>query len=81
MAEFPSIYLKNTESQKMKTREQIITSMCYTMRHDYGLERDIGNGFVSELAAGMTQQEREALWRQMAQIFDNDVAPYMEFRQ
>jgi hypothetical protein len=67
-------------NQNMKTREQIITSMCYTMRHDYGLNRDLSNGFVEELAAGMTQPERAALWRQMAQIFDNDIAPYMEFR-
>lgn len=65
----------------MKTREQIITSMCYTYRHDYGLEKDVGNGFIRELSAGMTKQEREALWQQMAQIFDNDIAPYMEFKQ
>jgi hypothetical protein len=50
------------------------------MRHDYGLEKDLGNGFITELAAGMTQQERKALWCQMAQIFDNDIAPYMEFK-
>jgi hypothetical protein len=64
----------------MKTREQIITSMCYTVRHDYGLNCDLGNGLVEELDAGITQPEREALWRQMAQIFDNDIAPYMEFK-
>ena len=61
----------------MKTREEIITSMCYTWRHDYGLDKDIGNGFISELSAGMTQQERESLWRQMAQIFDNDIQPLL----
>jgi hypothetical protein len=65
----------------MKTREEIITSMCYTYRHDYGLEKDLGNGFISKLSAGMTQLERESLWRQMAQIFDNDIAPYMEFKE
>lgn len=65
----------------MKTREEIITSMCYTYRHDYGLEKDLGNGFISELSAGMTQLERELLWRQMAQIFDNDIAPHMEFKE
>ena len=64
----------------MKTREQIITSMCYTFRHDYGLEKDTGNGFISELSAGMTQSEREFLYRQMAQIFDNDIAPNMRFK-
>ncbi len=64
----------------MKTREEIITSMCYTFRHDYGLDKDIGNGFISELTAGMTVSERALLWNQMAQIFDNDIAPYMEFK-
>jgi hypothetical protein len=58
----------------MKTREQIITSMCYTWRHDYGLDKPQGNNFAS----GTTQAEREALWRQMAQIFDNDIAPHMK---
>jgi hypothetical protein len=28
----------------------------------------------------MTKDERESLWRQMAQIFDNDIAPHMEFK-
>jgi hypothetical protein len=64
----------------MRTREQIITGMCYTQRHDYGLDKDIGNGFISEISAGMTQDERESLWNQMAQIFDNDIAPFMDFK-
>jgi hypothetical protein len=61
----------------MKTREQIITSMCYTARHDYGLDRPKGQ-FIG---SGMSQSEREALWNQMAQIFDNDILPYMEFKK
>lgn len=65
----------------MKTREQIITSMCYTWRHDYGLDKTIGTGFADIITSGMTEQERKILWRQMAQIFDNDIAPYMEFRE
>ena len=64
----------------MKTREQIITSMCYTWRHDYGLDKDIGNGFISEISSGMTEEERNSLWNQMAQIFDNDIAPHMDFK-
>jgi hypothetical protein len=50
----------------MKTREDIITSMCYTMRHDYGL---------------LDEQNRNAIYRQAAQLFDNDVAPHMEFKK
>ena len=28
----------------------------------------------------MNDVERAALWRQMSQLFDNDIAPYMEFQ-
>jgi hypothetical protein len=61
----------------MKTREQIITSMCYTYRHDFGLEKTY-EGYLP--TGGMTEHERKTLWNQMAQIFDNDIAPYMEFK-
>ena len=71
----------------MKTREQIITSMCYTWRHDYGIVKDPEHksrpgmtDFIDTISAGMYQLERESLYRQMAQIFDNDITPYMEFK-
>lgn len=57
----------------MRTREQIIESMCLTWRHDYGLEK---GSFC-----GMTDEERESLRRQMGQIFDNDIAPHMDFKK
>lgn len=55
--------------------------MCYTWRHDYGLkkEKDPGGYGFPDLA-GMTDEERQMLWRQMAQIFDNDIAPNMIFK-
>ena len=67
----------------MKTREDIITSMCYTWRHDYGLNKDWPDEspYAAIPAAGMTQKEREYLWNQMSQLFDNDIAPYMEFKK
>jgi hypothetical protein len=64
----------------MKTREQIITSMCYTYRHDFGLFRKEPRTALNIMEAGMTALEQRALWDQMAQIFDNDIAPNMEFR-
>jgi hypothetical protein len=66
-------------SENMMTREQVIHNMCMTFRHDYGMiiSQDRAK---STPAAGMTQKQREALFRQMAQIFDNDIAPYMEFK-
>jgi hypothetical protein len=33
------------------------------------------------MSAGMTELQRKALWNQMAQIFDNDILPYMNFRE
>jgi hypothetical protein len=60
-----------------KTREQIITAMCYTYRHDYGLTKSAGD----RLGSGMTTEQQQALWQQMSQIFDNDIAPNMEFKQ
>lgn len=62
----------------MRTREQIITSMCYTCRHDYGITKEPTESH--HLTSGMYQKEREALWNTMAQIFDNDIAPYMEMK-
>ena len=60
----------------MKTREDIITSMCFTSRHDYGLDPD-----DSSISSGMSHSERAALWNHMAQIFDNDIEPYMVFKE
>lgn len=57
----------------MKTREQVIESMCLTWRHDYRLDKG--------RFCGMTDEERDSLRRQMAQLFDNDIAPFMEFRK
>ena len=61
----------------MRTREEFITSMCYTWRHDYGLDRRDSD----LLAAGMTPEERMFLWQQMALIFDNDIAPYVKVKR
>lgn len=65
----------------MKTREQIITDMCYTWRHDYGLDRSVGTGFADLISSGMTDQERTDLWNRMAQIYDNCIAPVIKPKQ
>lgn len=63
---------------EMKTRDEIITSMCYTYRHDYGLNKDPSD---PPWIAGMTESERTGLWRTMSQIFDNDIMPFMKIRE
>lgn len=57
----------------MKTREEIITSMCLTWRHDYGIDK--------KSFSGTTKEERDLLWNKMAQIFDNDISPNMIFKE
>lgn len=61
-------------------REQIINNMCMTFRHDYGLRISEDDRMYS-LMSGMTEREAQALFNDMAQIFDNDIAPYMEFKK
>ena len=63
----------------MKTREQIIESMCYTFRHDFGLQKHEMSKIG--ITAGMTEDEREYLRGKMMSIFDNDIAPHMEFKK
>ena len=53
--------------------------MCMTYRHDFRLEISEDDRMYT-LTSGMTKREREALYNTMAQIFDNDIAPYMEFK-
>ena len=58
----------------MKTREEIINAMCYTWRHDFGLDKHPDD---DSFVAGMTAIERVILWNAMAQIFDNDISPLL----
>lgn len=64
----------------MKNREEIITAMCYTWRHDYGLDVYQAGDFDDAIPSGMTERERRNLWNAMAQLFDNNIAPHMEFK-
>jgi len=61
------------------TREEIINNMCYTYRHDYGITISEDDKMYT-LNSGVTELERKGIWNTMAQIFDNDIAPYMEFK-
>lgn len=56
------------------TREQIITDMCLTFNHAYFLEAkpEDSNDVIN---CAMTQKEKDFLWRQMAQLYDNCIHP------
>lgn len=61
----------------MKTREELIHGMCMTFRHDYGLVISEDDRMYS-LSSGMTEREREALFNNMAQIFDHNFSSILE---
>lgn len=60
-------------------RKRIVTGMCFTTRHDYGLEKmDCDDtGFTSSIS-GMSRQQQEALYRQMDQLYDHHINPLMK---
>ena len=58
----------------MKSKEEIITDMCYTYRHDYGLDKDPNS---PSWCAGMTPDERRGLYNTMAQIYENNIEPLL----
>ena len=58
----------------MKSKEEIITDMCYTYRHDYGLDKDPNS---PSWCAGMTPEERRGLYNTMAQIYENNIEPLL----
>ena len=59
----------------MKTREEIITDMCYTYRHDYGLDKDPND---PPWTAGMTPDERNGLYLTMSKISEHSIKPFVE---
>ena len=61
-----------------RSREEIIQSMCLTWDHSYMAPT---SEVFPGVKMGLTQAEKESLFRQMAQLFDNDIAPYMTFKK
>ncbi len=61
----------------MSSREQIINEMCFTKRHDFGIVKDKQS---PAWECGLTIEERDFLWREMAQLFDNCILPHMAYK-
>lgn len=59
---------------ELKTREEIIHSMCLTYRDDYELPRASND---APWIRGMTNLERQGLLRVMTQIYDENIAPIL----
>jgi hypothetical protein len=66
-------------SQAEVRREQIIHSMCMTRRHDYGIPvHDEMRWKFPGIAFGMTQEDRKALFNEMAQLYEHHIAPVLK---
>lgn len=61
----------------MINREEIIHNMCMTFRHDFGLTISEDDKMYT-LMSGMTEREQKELFDSMSQVFDNDIAPFLE---
>ena len=57
-------------------RTRIITDMCMTFRDDYLVEISEDDAMYT-LSSGMTRTQREGLFNQMAQIYDNVITPLL----
>lgn len=59
----------------MKSRDEIITSMCLTWDHSYlAPEQEI----FTNIKFGLSKEEKQALRNNMSQIFDNDIQPLLD---
>lgn len=56
-------------------KEEIITKMCMTYRHDYGLRKEPNE---PSWTSGMTEEDAKMLYKTMEQIYNNDIAPIIE---
>jgi len=59
----------------VKTREEIIHSMCVMYREDYEVPKLATD---PPWVRGMTSLERRGLWRVMEQIYDINIKPVVE---
>lgn len=59
----------------MKSKEEIINSMCLSYRHDYGLRKDNSE---PSWTAGMTEKDAKMLYKTMEQIYNNNIEPIIE---
>ena len=58
----------------MKTREEFINSMCLTWDHSFLAPRqEVFEGFTF----GLTDEQKQHIWNNMSQVYDNDVAPFI----
>jgi len=59
----------------MKSKEEIVNSMCLSYRHDYGIRKESTD---PNWTSGMTEEDAKMLYKTMEQIYNNNIAPILE---
>lgn len=62
-----------------KNKEEIIHNMCLTYDHAFVLPTKHDED-DNPLNCALTAKEKECILRQMTQIFENNIEPFMEFK-
>jgi hypothetical protein len=63
--------------EKVYKKESIIGSMCMTYDHRYGMSTYINGADEALDKFNLSRIEREGIYRQMKQIFENDIEPIL----
>lgn len=61
------------------TKESIIHNMCLTYNHAYFLPTKDDND-TNPINCALTVREKEFILRQMTQIYNNNIEPFMEIK-
>jgi hypothetical protein len=63
------------------TYTKTILVWFYTPSMNHGKRSAKDENDANPINCALTQQEKDFLWKQMAQIFTNDIEPLMEFKR
>lgn len=63
------------------TEQDIIHAMCLTWRHDYGLHLTPEEAALGGRGHSFRTTNRQALYNQMKQVFENCIKPYVTFKE
>jgi hypothetical protein len=66
----------------MKTKWDIINSMCLTYDHRYTMisKEELDKDDYWSKVACLSKEEKQSIYRQMKQIYENDIEPYMSIK-
>ena len=66
----------------MKTKWDIINSMCLTYDHRYAMinKEDLDTDDIIGKITCLSKDEKQGIHRQMKQLYENDIEPYVSIK-